>query len=388
MDDYLNSLDPSASSLLKEFLSNSNISRNFNNKENFSTFYLLNKASVIQSIREQIAYGSIPEGILDSLQIIQLLDREQGLPVSDSLRAAFCAVAVHCTLIWLPLSWSCYFDAVQRIWRFRIRNLEDSLNNQLFCPDLAKWRDDVEAALWDSDTSERLSRTDTLYEALQRIRVYLDEIRSSMKPAFLRPMADHIASVAQTHSPPHTCTDKGKSNLEVDHQTKYNLRSSHHLPNTSLSAPPNTSLSVPPNTSLSTPEVKKLQDALKSSTADLLAAVTDPLPEALEVAERVEKDLHAKAVGEDVNRDIHQNNVVRPSIMERNGTARTYEWEDSIDATSEGKTSSSNTCHLPSPKVKRVSPLKKHINPKWVRKRKINRWSVEEEKALAEGVRK
>ena len=32
--------------------------------------------------------------------------------------------------------------------------------------------------------------------------------------------------------------------------------------------------------SISIPEVNKLQDALKSSTADLLAAVTDPSPKA------------------------------------------------------------------------------------------------------------
>ncbi|KAK6230836.1 hypothetical protein QUC31_002354 [Theobroma cacao] len=152
--------------------------------------------------------------------------------------------------------------------------------------------------------------------------------------------------------------------------------------------------------SLSTAEVNKVQEALKSCAADLLAAVTDPLPKVLEVAEKVASDrvgkiLHTEAILEDGNKNkdvsatsaivedhskkgkrvpppsvnpsstkdrsdhppsvnpstrpaqakegnhgsqasIHQNEVPRPSLIERNGTAHTYEWEDSIDGSSQG----------------------------------------------------
>ncbi|XWS12955.1 hypothetical protein CRYUN_Cryun37aG0134200 [Craigia yunnanensis] len=415
MEDYLllfNTPAPASSSLLKEFLSNNIIFKKGNNGDS-STFCLLNKASIIHSIRERTANRSVPEGILDSLQIIEELDRKQGLPVSDSMRAAFCAVAVHCTLTSLPLSWPSYFDAVQRIWRLRIQNLEDSGTSQLLGPGLAKWRDDVEAALWDSETSQRLLRINTHDEAMHSVRVYLREASSSMKPAFLRlalsstarptvdpvapaqaPPSPHICtdkvastagptvdSVAPAQAPPsphrctdkvastagptvdpvapaqappslRRCTDKGKRILRMNSQTRCKLGSfhRHYKGPVIIAASEEDQPSCSKYGSLSTPEVKKLQDALKSSTADLLAAVTDPLPEALEVAERVAsymagKNLHAQAI---LNKDkgvpstsfnptrkpdqaegnqasLNQNNVLRPSLMERNGTARTFE---------------------------------------------------------------
>ncbi|XP_022724533.1 uncharacterized protein LOC111281160 isoform X2 [Durio zibethinus] len=623
-----------ASSFLREYLSNSNI-----NNADDSTFCLLNKASIIHSIRQRTANCSLPEGILDSLQIIEQLDRQQGLPISDSMRAAFCALAVHYTLTSLPHSWPCFFDAVQRIWRFRIRNIEDSGTSQLLGPDLRKWRDEIEAALWDNEISHKLLGINTQDEALRAIRVYLEEACSSMKPAFVRlelasPAGPTIDPVP-AQSPP-CCTDKGKRIMGVNSQTRFKLRSSHRRykgpviisaseedePSCSkygsLSTPevnklqdelnsstleagvtdplpkalevtetdevasnlarknlhtkgivedcnkdkgvPATSTDVPSTSfnptmrhaqaeegnqgtqafiqqnkvnrpsliernvsdqapahrhhyinngkgilkvnsqtrcklrsshrhhkglviiadseegrpscnkyvSLSTPEIKQLQDALKSSNADLRAAVTDPLPEALEVAERVAsymawKNLHAKSIVEEGHKDkgvpatsgnptvdvletsvnctiesaqanwiaadiagknlcvkalgednskmdrsvpppsvnpsrvpaqdkegsqgnqgsLHQN---KPSLMERNCTARTYEWEDSIDVSTEETASCSNKCRLPSPKTKHVSPLKEHVIRKWVRKRKMNRWSIDEEKALQEGV--
>ncbi|XVE87646.1 hypothetical protein DITRI_Ditri19aG0004500 [Diplodiscus trichospermus] len=473
MDDYSllsNNPSPAATAFLKEFLSFSNKNSNANS----STVVLLTKASTINSIQERTVNGSVPDSILDSLQNIERLDRQQGLSVSDSMRAAFCAVAVHCTLSSLPLSWTCYFDAVQRIWRVRIQNLEDSGISQLLSPDILKWRDDIEAALWDEKASESLLKINTQDEALRRLRVYLREVRSSMKPAFLRlavtsstgpkvapvspaqasphmigdecckrdasvpaPSVNHPIKPAQAkegsqgskalesdgiaEAPAGVCIDKGKGVLRENSQPRLKLGSSRRrrrgaviIDDLEEDQPTCSEYSFP-----STPEVEKLRDALKSSTADLLAAVTDPLPEALEVAERVAaymvgKNLHSKDIVEDGNKSkgvpaklvdpaeepaqtkrdaagvaeenqgnqapLNQNNVLRPSLMERNGTARTYEWEDSIDVSAE----SSRRCRLPSPKIKHVSPLKEHVTRKWVRRRKINRWSIEEEKALME----
>ena len=111
--------------------------------------------------------------------------------------------------------------------------------------------------------------------------------------------------------------------------------------------------------SLSTPEVIKVQKALESSSLELQMVVTDPLTEAVQVADTVISDLATKnvihqrhlgnqSVGEAgaVNnisvekstealrsRDenlgnpscSHQNNVPRPSLMDRNSTAYTQE---------------------------------------------------------------
>lgn len=109
---------------------------------------------------------------------------------------------------------------------------------------------------------------------------------------------------------------------------------------------------------LPTPAVNKVQEALKSSSLELRAIVTDPLPDALLQAEAVVSDM-ARAnqipepsVGMDTNVDkpalnpsvnasldplqhnqgnrkdescSHRSNVPKSSLMERNSTAHTYQ---------------------------------------------------------------
>ncbi|XP_011021017.1 PREDICTED: uncharacterized protein LOC105123205 isoform X2 [Populus euphratica] len=84
----------------------------------------------------------------------------------------------------------------------------------------------------------------------------------------------------------------------------------------------------------------------------------------------------------------HQNNVSKPSLMERNATARTFQWDDSIDDSSEGTGDQMNRIHLDSPKRKAVSPLKKYELARFAKRRKPKRWSLEEEDALREAVKK
>ncbi|CAK7323529.1 unnamed protein product, partial [Dovyalis caffra] len=83
-----------------------------------------------------------------------------------------------------------------------------------------------------------------------------------------------------------------------------------------------------------------------------------------------------------------QNNVSKPSLMERNATARTFEWDDSIDDSPEGTRGQMKRFHLDSPKRKAVSPLKKHELARFIKRRKPKKWSLEEEDALREAVKK
>uniref|UniRef100_A0A803PVR5 Uncharacterized protein n=1 Tax=Cannabis sativa TaxID=3483 RepID=A0A803PVR5_CANSA len=173
--------------------------------------------------------------------------------------------------------------------------------------------------------------------------------------------------------------------------------------------------------SIPTPEVNRVQETLKSSTQELRALVTDPLPEALQVAEGVASDLATKNVSHehpvesqketeadaatnasveqstrhvqssDANLDkpscSHQDNGTQPSLMARNSTAHTYEWDDSIDDDPDTSVKRSKL-HLPSPKIKVVSPLKKYAPTKILKRRKVKRWSLLEEDTLRDGVNK
>lgn len=109
-------------------------------------------------------------------------------------------------------------------------------------------------------------------------------------------------------------------------------------------------------TRLDTPEVNRVREALRTSSLELQAVVKDPLPDALRIAESVANDLaernktcenplegrnDAGATNPTINKGVlplqsvsanvknpgygHKTVFPRPSIMERNSTACTYE---------------------------------------------------------------
>ncbi|KAG2669827.1 hypothetical protein I3760_14G052500 [Carya illinoinensis] len=173
--------------------------------------------------------------------------------------------------------------------------------------------------------------------------------------------------------------------------------------------------------SLPTPEVNKVREALKSSSLELQAVVKDPLPDALRFADTVISDKvtkdneHEPSVENHSERGrdrpspsfkksiepaemndcncknqscSHQGNAPQPSLMERNSTAHTYEWEDSIEDSPEGMINHKSRLQLPSPRRKNVLPLQKFENENFPKRRKIKRWSLLEEDTLRTGVQK
>lgn len=69
-------------------------------------------------------------------------------------------------------------------------------------------------------------------------------------------------------------------------------------------------------------------------------------------------------------------------------TFQFVQWDDeSIESPSEASPKSSRKLCLPSPEKKAVSPLKKHEITKFSRRRKIRKWSLQEEETLREAVK-
>lgn len=62
--------------------------------------------------------------------------------------------------------------------------------------------------------------------------------------------------------------------------------------------------------------------------------------------------------------------------------------DDSVESLSEGSPSRSEKIHLPTPKKRAVSPLKKQEIRKFARRRKIKKWSSLEEETLRTAVKK
>ncbi|KAK9280331.1 hypothetical protein L1049_014019 [Liquidambar formosana] len=631
------------------------------------------KTMLLKTMEFEVSNGSVSEKILETIETVVELDRKDGIAVSQSMKDAYCAVAVDCTVRFMKESCNHqgkYFDTVARIWRERIPNVERSEMADLVSDQLKNWKDDIEAAVWDSTVCENILTMNTRNDALKAVRVYVANAWKVMGPTFLELVAQgerESASVVQGMGNDRLNNQVGDGpslldarNLGIRNKpaTNHVGKSSASLPNTgqemgernkvkigeqattsrqdfdgsinpamkdkdqeergattfpkagqglgvvdesemgdkdhagkrvaspnageelgfsdrttirdkdqsgeqatasrqdldigvksaitdedrvqhAASTLPNVAqdlgasnitammeenqvgdraLGLPyagrdmgvtdkparrdkdivgereadwPNAlavrekscsietqkgnvllkhrvvpgraqpsrggakitdteelsiktssseydSLRTPEVNKVQEALRSSSLELQAVVKDPLPDALRLAETVISDMKRKnmnhdslvehqdrmdvdasktSVGESLepvqanegnignqrsveegvepvqaNNDLgnqcsrHENNVPRPSLMERNGTALTVEWDDSIDGSPERLPRRSNRPHLPSPKRKAVSPLKKSEITKFARRRKMKRWSVLEEDTLRTGV--
>lgn len=166
--------------------------------------------------------------------------------------------------------------------------------------------------------------------------------------------------------------------------------------------------------SMLTPMVDKVQEALKSSSLELQAAVQDPLPESVKVAASLVPDgaetapnpLQQDQAGKDVRAHDpsldgsatdaapamqgdcqaqpcgHQDVLPRRSLMERNSSAQTHQWDDSPEGTSDQK----DRPRLHSPKRLAVSPLRTAEPPKASKRRRRKGWSLQEEETLRNGV--
>ena len=85
-----------------------------------------------------------------------------------------------------------YFSAVKRIWRGRVAEMERR-RGELFSGEMARWSDEVEAALWDPRVSERLASLNSRNDAFNEVRVYLKEAWGTMGPSFL----DSVAAMSK-----------------------------------------------------------------------------------------------------------------------------------------------------------------------------------------------
>ncbi|XP_057428998.1 uncharacterized protein LOC130722323 [Lotus japonicus] len=154
----------------------------------------LKKTLLLRTLHSHLINASLSETALEILELLEQLHLNDAVPVPDSLRRAYCAVAVECTVKYLAASPDDpsgeYFSAVRRIWRGRVAALSEAGRaSGLVSDDLERWRDDVEAALWDPRVSERIAGLNTRWVAMVEVRGYLKEAWEIMGASFLDLMA-------------------------------------------------------------------------------------------------------------------------------------------------------------------------------------------------------
>ncbi|GAV63174.1 Myb_DNA-binding domain-containing protein, partial [Cephalotus follicularis] len=376
----------------------------------------IRKTLLLRSIQADISDASVSETILEKLETIAALDRQENIPTTYSMKAAYCAVAVECAVKYLRVS-ACgkgkYFDAVKKIWRNKIGTLEESDESGLLSDELMKWREVIEEAVLDVKISEKLLEKNTRNDALMGVMAYLGEAWAISGPPFLElatrvmkkklketgndsvpegpgdaPMSDSVQEMENDSVPvgpgDETVSHRGAKIAEYVESEGEDDGSKNDLP--------------------SSPQVSKVQEVLKASPLELQALVKDPLPDALGMAENdkeatnlpnptgtgsVEEPVETEGRNQPVG---HQNNLPEPCIMGSNRAVRNYEafqrdGDDSIEG-SPGETSNHpSRTHLPSPKRKVVSPLQMYELPKVAKRRTVKRWSLEEEDALRKAVK-
>ncbi|KNA10402.1 hypothetical protein SOVF_144720 isoform B [Spinacia oleracea] len=147
----------------------------------------LKKTILLRKIESAISDGSVSEKLLELLEMVDELNHGAGKTVPDSMKRAYCAVAVDCTVRFLEENVEengKYFEAVERVWRDRVCKVESLVSEEL-----NRWLEDIEAAVWDSSVCEKILMRNTRNEALRAVKRYLKEAWESMGPSFLELVA-------------------------------------------------------------------------------------------------------------------------------------------------------------------------------------------------------
>lgn len=159
----------------------------------------LKKALLIRKIESEISNGSVTEKILEFLELIEELNHQDGIEASEVMKAAYCAVAVECTVKFLNSEGAGgdkgkYFEAVRRIWKRRINLMEKMENVGFVSEELWNWRDEIEAALWDDRCSESLIKRSKGIVAVEAVKVFVREAKERIGSPFLDVVAETYQS--------------------------------------------------------------------------------------------------------------------------------------------------------------------------------------------------
>ncbi|KAK7302166.1 hypothetical protein RJT34_13047 [Clitoria ternatea] len=485
--------------------------------------FRLKKTLLLKTLQHHLSSISISESLLRILELLEELHRLHASPITPAMAAAYCSVAVECTLKFLQFELHnnpTYINAVQRIWRRRIRHMDPSedpsgVGSLMFSDELNRWRNDIEASVLDLRARERLASVDSRRDAIQKLKVYLEEAWANVGPSFLE-----IAT--SMHPNNSKSLQRGSGNIQRLNDNVVDARDLVHQDEVSaieiqkdnkLHEGKDTTWGfkeVHPFTtdnrveSVSNSEVQKVRESLKciplklqtsvkdivqnvgesleGSSLKLQTLVKEPVQNVGESLEHSSLGLQAKdpvhtvggsfegsslglrtlakdqvdsaggplegsssvlqtsanypVVGsllqvsdtswselemndmnheplienqsrnmdepcshacQNINNDeanmnrrtsVLQSGYERQSLLEKNSTARTYEWDDATDDLQGTETNHAGKFKLPSPKRPKLSPLKKYEPTHLSKRRKAKKWSELEEETLKTAVDK
>lgn len=340
--------------LIKKMLPASNLS---------NTDPRFKKTVLLKILEEDFFTATIPESMLETLEVIEELNRRDGSPVSPAMSAAYCAIAVECTLKYLQVEVSisknpAYHDAVERIWRGRVRHMEPFASGSggegslLFSAELKRWKNDIEASLVDSQLRERFAEMNTRRDAINKLKAYFAEAWADLGPSFLElaaslPVTTNKGFVISDAQP---ATKKGTDIGAATHTNEFDGHEELGV----------TSDKVAP---IEIDEENQTTTATDVEEVDPSRTCRGMERSHCEEVPPVTTETSSSKVDSLPSPQVQEETLVRDAPHE-------------------------TRFHLPSPKTKKMSPLKKYEPVNVTRRRKPKKWSALEEETLRSAVDK
>ncbi|CAE5957590.1 unnamed protein product [Arabidopsis arenosa] len=137
----------------------------------------LKVTAVLRDISNSLIRGTVDEGMLDLLEILEKLLLEEHSVIMGSLKSAYCWTAVECTLrfMWPVTASDGFFgDALERIWRNRVGTLKER-ESDLVTRELLKWENDLNKAFEKPEIYQKIRETNIRYNAISHLNQLLKE---------------------------------------------------------------------------------------------------------------------------------------------------------------------------------------------------------------------
>ncbi|KAL1202060.1 hypothetical protein V5N11_015005 [Cardamine amara subsp. amara] len=327
------------------------------------------KEAILEGIFMEIKDGVVEEKNLERLEnLVEILHKE-GSKVPESVKEAYCQVAVECTakcLAYEKDAKKAYTEAIRSIWLRRVMPLCDKVSCLVTRDLLSSCR-----RLWTAHSNEkackRLMDENTRVKALISLRKVVSELNPNMD------VSEEIESSEESEE---TVPMVEARETDINQNTKASEAMDEDQ-DTELERPTSGEPKAKPLLrkikTISSAVVDRALKKLRASNMELVNALKEGDPSYLnnETIAEEENDVAGPSA----------TNIQTLSLMERRSTAVTYEWTDSIDD-SDGERNNKS-------KHKRivVPPLKRNRSPEGARRKKVP-WSTAETLAVLRGYEK
>lgn len=156
----------------------------------------IKKTFILRALQDALSRPFIPEFMLPIFEVLEKLLRSRDSSNSNSIRAAmkaaYCSIAVECTLTYLAAGPSnpSYRKAVNRIWKRRVHRMQNEGTSFLLSDELNQWKSEIEKSLLDGEVMKKLASIPfTRRDAVVKVQAFLAEARQNLGPSFLQSVA-------------------------------------------------------------------------------------------------------------------------------------------------------------------------------------------------------